>query len=348
MSEHVVDGRWLSLGRDGRLTAFVRTTGGLLRWTEQEPGGPKWTGPDFIETPELTHVTVVQGADGYLHFLGRRTARGAGGAPVVDYVRATQFQTGRPMTDWMPLGNPSKDPERAARAGAPVGAVSASGAVHLFVRHAGGGVSMRREGRRGGWGAWQNLKGQHAVDGAAAVVGSSGLVELLVPASNGRAMHWGQSVADGEVERRPNLRIAPVAGSLAALETVSGRVTYYWTDAASGQILAHRVGDWVIALGGAPAEGRLAALRAALDGYDCTVLAHWGFDGQVMLAACATENEGAGVWWSPTGEQTACPPALALDGYGRVVIGTVDAGGALRIARQRPEPGLSMDPAIQV
>lgn len=348
MSDFVVDGRWLSLGKDGRLTAFVRTRGGLLRWTEETPGGPKWTGPDVMETPELSHVCVAQGVDGYLHLLGRRTARGADGAPVVDFVQATQFQTGRPSTDWFALGSPSKDRERAAMAGPPVGAVAGSGSVYVFVRHAGGGVSMRRQGKRGAWEPWRNLQGQRALDGLAAVTASTGLVELLAPADNGRAMHWAQAAADGEVERRPNIRVAPTGDSAVALETSPGRVTYYWTDSESGGILAHRIGEWIIPLGGAPAGGRLAAVRAVLDGYDCTVLAHWGYDGQVMLAACGTENEGAGLWWSATGEGTACPPALALDGYGRVVIGTVDAGGGLRIARQSDGPGLSMEPATQV
>lgn len=348
MSEFVVDGRWLALGKDGRLTAFVRTRGGLLRWTEEAPGGPKWTGPDFIETPELSHITVAQGADGYWHLLGRRVGRGTGGTPAVDFVLATQFQTGRPLTEWRELGSPSKDPARAAMAGPPVGAVSASGRLHLFVRHAGGGVSLRREGRRGAWDGWKNLQGQRAIDGFAAVTTSTGLIELLAPADNGRTMQWAQSEPDGEVERRPNLRVSPAPGTAVALETSPGRVTYYWVDAETGGILCHRVGDWIIPLGGAPAAGRLTALRAVLDGYDCTVLAHWGYDGQVMLAACGSENEGGGLWWSPTGEATACAPLLALDAYGRVVIGTVDSSGALRIVRQSDEPGLVMRPGVRV
>jgi hypothetical protein len=67
-----------------------------------------------------------------------------------------------------------------------------------------------------------------------------------------------------------------------------------------------------------------------------------------MLAACGTENEAAGVWWSATGEGTSCPPGLALDGYGRVVIATVDPDGGLRIARQNEEPGLVMNPSMRV
>lgn len=58
-----LDGRWLVLGKDGRLTAYARTRAGLLRWTETEPGGPHWTGPDLFPVPDLTHLSVVQGAD---------------------------------------------------------------------------------------------------------------------------------------------------------------------------------------------------------------------------------------------------------------------------------------------
>lgn len=89
-------------------------------------------------------------------------------------------------------------------------------------------------------------------------------------------------------------------------------------------------------------------LRAVLDGYDCTVLAHRGLDGEVMVAACGTENEGAGVWWSPAGGPSAGAPALALDGHGRIVLALIGPDGTLRVARQGAGPGLALDPPVRV
>lgn len=92
-------GSWLVRGKDGRLTAYARCEGGLLRWTESRPGGPDWSEPAFFPVDDLTHLTVAQGADAYVHFLGRRE-RLAGGGVEVDVVHAVQYQTGRPLTEW--------------------------------------------------------------------------------------------------------------------------------------------------------------------------------------------------------------------------------------------------------
>jgi hypothetical protein len=345
-AEEPLDGRWLVLGKDGRLTAYARTRTGLLRWTETGPGGPHWSEPEFFPVPDLTHVSVTQGADTYVHFLGRR-ARGDDGPPAVDIVHAIQYQTARPVTEWRSLGNPHKDRERAARLGAPVAAVSASGRVHVLVPNAGGGLMLCREGAGGKWEPWADLKGSGVRDGFAAVAHASGRIEVLA-GNRVHAMRWCQTAADGDLGQEPKIALRVTPGTLALLETAPDRATYYWADEETGQLLAHRPGSWVIPLGGASTGDRVAVLRAVLDGYDCTVLAHRGLDGQVMLAVCGTENEGAGLWWSPTGEFGAGAPALALDGYGRVVLAVIGPDGALRVARQGAGPGLSLDPSVSV
>ncbi len=342
----VASGRWLTAGKDGRLTAYALADGGLVRWTEARAGGPEWSGPDFFAIPDLTHLTVVQGANSYVHFLGRRQKPRADGGTAVDVVHAIQYQTGRPVTEWRSLGNPHQDPVKAAQLGAPTGAVSASGTVHVFVRNAGRGMMLRREGAHGGWGAWQDLNGSQVVDGIAAVGTSTGRVEVLAPAMTA-ALHWYQSEAGGELRQGQKVPLAPVEGSVAGLETGPGRVTYYWTDAAGSGLVAYRPGSWWGGLGGTPADSPVAVLRAWIDGYDCTVLAHVGIDGQVMLAACVSENEGSGLWWSPTGEESAGAPGLAVDAQGRVVLAVIGKDGALRVARQRPEPGLALAPSTR-
>ncbi|MEW2297172.1 hypothetical protein ABZ719_31465 [Streptomyces sp. NPDC006743] len=346
-ARHTVGGRRLVLGKDGRLTAYARTDDGLLRWTELRPGGPQWTGPEFFPVADLSDLTVVQGADSYVHFLGRREVRRADGPPAVDIVHAIQYQTGRPVTEWRSLGNAHQDREKGARFGAPAGAVSGSGRVYVFARNAGGGVMLRREAPTGKWEAWQDLKGSQVRDGMAAVVHDSGRIELFA-AGEGIAMRWQQETPDGDFRREPNvpLRVAP--GTVAVLPTGPERVTYYWADPDQGGLVAHRPGQWVIPIGGAPDGEPVSALRAELDGYDCTVLAHRDLDWQVSFAVCGTENEQAGVWWTPTGERALGAPGLALDGHGRVVVAVIDPDGRLRVARQADAPGLSLGAWVRV
>ncbi|MGV9287510.1 hypothetical protein [Streptomyces sp. NPDC003719] len=343
-----VDGRRLVLGKDGRLTAYARTDDGLLRWTETRPGGPEWTGPDFFPVPHLTHLSVAQGADTYVHLVGRREIRRPDGPPATDVVHAIQYQTGRPVTEWRSLGNPHGEPERAARLGVPAAAVSASGRVHVLVRNAGGGVMLRRETPGGKWERWHDLKGSGVHDGLAVLALGSGRVEVLAGGEN-NAMRWRQDEPDGELRRELNIPVRVAPGSVSVLETAPDRATYYWTDPEAGGVVAHRPGGWLIPLGGDPAAAEpVTAVRAVLDGYDCTVLAHRDAGGEVVLAGFGTENEQSGVWWSPTGEHSGAAPALALDALGRVVLAVLGRDGSLRVSRQTGEPGLSMAPSVTV
>lgn len=234
-------GTWLVRGADGRLTAYAPRQGGLLRWTETTAGGDGWTGPDALAADGLTHLSVAQGADAFVHFLGRREQPCADGGVAVDVVYALQYQTGRPLTDWVSVGNPHVDPERARRIGAPVVAVDASGRVQVFVRSADGGVMVRCEGRGGKWEAWRDLRGRGVRDGLAAVVSPAGRLELLAPAETS-ALHWIQAEAGGVLRRSLDVRPAPVPGSVAAVATAPDRLTYLWTDAAGSGLVAHRRG----------------------------------------------------------------------------------------------------------
>ncbi|MER6233257.1 MULTISPECIES: hypothetical protein [Streptomyces] len=339
-------GQWLVLGKDGRLTAYALGAEGVLRWTENRPGDTTWTAPELLPVPGLTDLSVVQGQGGFVHLVGRRTVHRDGG-DAVDLVSATQFQTGRPTTQWHSLGNPHTEREKAAGLGTPTPAVSSSGMVHVFVRNAGGSLLVRREKAGGTWHAWQDLKARPVLDGTAAVTTEAGCVSILAP-SGGAALHLRQHEPEGSYQQDQDIPFGHTPGTAAGLETAPGRVTYYWADDATGGIVAYRPGTWAIPLGGASSPDPVAALRAPLDGYDCTVLAHRALDGQVMLTACGTENEGGGVWWSPTGEHCVGGPALACDAYGRVVLALIDEDGALRIARQNREPGLALEPSVRV
>ena len=82
-------------------------------------------------------------------------------------------------------------------------------------------------------------------------------------------------------------------------------------------------------------------LRQVLDGYDCTVIAHRGRAGTVLVGVCGTEAEASGLWWGDTGRACLGDPALAHDAQGRVVLAVVGSGGELWVTRQGDGPGLT-------
>ncbi|MET7642103.1 hypothetical protein ABZS83_00330 [Streptomyces sp. NPDC005426] len=330
----------MPLGKDGRLTLYARTDGGLLRWTQRSPGGEKWDGPDFVSVAGLTDLTVVQGANTYVHFLGRRERHGSDG-PSVDFVHAIQYQTGRPVTEWRSLGNFYRDHATGRKVGAPAGAVDPQGALFVFVRNAGRGLQMRREGKGGKWEAWQDLKGAGLAAELVPTVTSSGLVEVFAPTDRG-VQQWRQEEPDGPLQIAPPLQFSALAGSATALETAPDRLTYYWTDADRTGVVSYREGGGPVPVGGQPGDGAVVALRTPLDGYDCTVLAQRGAGGTLLIGVCNTEGEQDGVWWSDTTEECVGDPALALDGHGRVVVALRRRDGTLSVARQEEGPGLTL------
>ncbi|MFE0385875.1 hypothetical protein ACFW1F_17640 [Streptomyces bungoensis] len=333
----VAHGDWLTLGKDGRLTLYVPTDGGLLRWTEAVAGGPAWSGPHFVAAPGVSHLTVVQGTDGYVHFLGRRERVGKDGAPSLDVVHAIQYQTGLAFTDWRSLGTPNSG----AELGRPVGAVAADGTVHVFVRGAHGGLMLRREAPNGKWRAWEDLRGSGIDALPAPVALADGRVEVCAAAETGLLI-WRQPAPGGDFggPRGFSLRAAP--GTVAAAGTAPDRATFFWTDADSGGTAAWRVGGWPSVLGGSPAERPYAVLRTPLDGYDCLILAYRDTDGSAVLGMGGTENEEGGFWWYALAESCQGGPALARDGRGRVVMALAGPDGVPKVARQDDGAGLSL------
>ncbi len=331
-------GSWLLRGNDARLSVYAPVEGGVHRWTETAVGSARFSGPDFFPVEGLTSLAVAQGANRYAHFIGRRERPGGDG-PKADLVYAVQYQTGRTLGDWRSLGNPYRDPREAASLGAPAAAVDGQGTVHVFVSGGPGGVMLRREAKSGAWEAWKDLRGGAVAGGLSAAANSAGLVELLAPGHRS-VMHWVQTEPRADLRRAQDLTPAPVPGSAALLETAPGVFTAYWSEQSGTGVYAQRPGEWAFPAGGAPGEGPHATLRATVDGYDCTVLAHQGRMGTAVLGVCGTGAESGGLWWTDTGLPCVGTPALALDGHGRIVMAMVAADGAVLVNRQRPEPGL--------
>lgn len=170
---------------------------------------------------------------------------------------------------------------------------------------------------------------------------SSGLVEVLVPTRTA-ALRLRQPEPGGALERGYDVAVPPLPGSVTALETAPGRIDVLPDRCAGTGVVAVREGSWPLPLGGNPADGRIAAVRTTVDGFDCTVLAVRGADGTVHLGVCATEGEQAGFWWTGTGMSCAGDPALAADGRGRAVVAALGADGTLVVARQEDGQGLTL------
>ncbi|MFD3923618.1 hypothetical protein [Streptomyces sp. NPDC058595] len=336
---------WLLRGKDGRLTAYAPTEDGVLRWTEERLGGPTWSGPELLPAPGLLpYLSIAGGAQGYVHLVGLRRKPAAGGQIRTDVVYAVQFQTGRPLRDWQALGTPyPKDLARGGLLGLPAAVIDPNGSLHLFARNAGRGLSARIQKPSGAWLTWADLKGSRMTGEAAAVVGEDGLIEVLGPTDDA-VMRWRQPKVAAKAERDLKSFAARVTpGTLTSERTGGDRLTHYWRDTDDRTVHAWRLESGETAPLGGPGTGPIALLRTPVDGHDCTILAQRGLDGRPALAAYPTEDESAGVTWTPTGEECVGAPALALDGRGRVVMAVIAKDGGLRISRQKAEPGLALE-----
>ncbi|MFE9863483.1 hypothetical protein ACFYPZ_12115 [Streptomyces sp. NPDC005506] len=334
-------GAWLTRGKDGRLTVYASAEGGLQRWTEQRPGGPRWTRPEFFAAPHLTDLSLVQDSNGYVHFIARRERRAAGKSAVADIMYAIQYQTGRPVSQWRSLGNPHKDAESSRAIGVPVGVVTPSGVVHICLPNGRGGLALRREQPDGKWRPWEDFGGMGIESAPAIVALSTDRVEIFASTQLGTA-HWSQQKPGGPWGEAQPSRFAVCPGTAVGLETGPDRTTYYWTDPAGLGVVAYRAGGWPMPLGGAPGDGPHSTMRAFVDGYDCTLLAHRGANGTAVIGVGVTEGESNGMWWSDTGMSCSGTPALAEDAFGRVVMAVIDDSGEPRVARQTDGPGLTL------
>ena len=337
---------WLLLGKDGRLTAYAPTPGGVLRWTETRPAGPQWSGPELVAKAEglLPYLSLAQGADGYVHLFGVLQTPAGGGQVRTDVVHSIQYQSARPVKEWQPLGTPyPNDLGLAAQIGRPAAVVDGVGNVHVFVRNAGGGVCGRSQTTTGAWNPWADLKGSGAHGRLAAGAAAGGRAEILAPARDG-IMRWVQDGDEPLFTRDADIPSQVQDGSVSAVPTGDGRLTFFWRDDKSAEVHAWRQDNVPEPLGGGTGSGPVALLRASVDGHDCTLMAHRDADGRPALAAYPTETESAGAVWTGTGEECVGAPALAVDADGRVVLAAFAPDGSLRITRQKTnESGLAME-----
>ncbi|MDX2546521.1 hypothetical protein ACOT81_46395 [Streptomyces sp. WI04-05B] len=334
-----VNGDWLIRGRDGRLSTYDAVGDGIVCRAESRPGGP-WLAPRRIGGDQRVHpmLGVGQGADEYAHLATwRPTVKGEAGV-----IHTTHFRPALAALDWTPLGHPN---QKGDWTGVPAVAVDAEGRAHVFVRNAVGGVSMRGQKERGGWGPWRDLKGEDVEEQLTAVTRTSGRVELYGNSPHG-ILRWTQGGPGWipELDEAP-LKATARQGSLRALVTSDEHVTLFYTDE-SDTVCAWRSGSEPVELLPGAGPGPVSVIRCTLDEVDCTLLAQRSASGRVAFAAYPTEQESAGAWWTESGPQLPLDARVSLteDASGRVVAATVAPGGEeLRVARRKREPGLALE-----
>jgi hypothetical protein len=278
---------------------------------------------------------VGQGTDGYAHLVAWSPT--APGESVL--VHSTHFRPRLAALDWIPIGHPNKKGERTSP---PAVAVDAEGRAHVFVCNKGGGVSMVVQKQHGGWGPWRDLKGRGTHEELIAVTGGSGRVELYTSSADGIRHRYqeepGAALVLGEL-----LDVRVRAGTLRALVTSKEHTTLFFADS-EGMLCAWRPGSDPVPVLAAAGPGPVAAIRCVVDGNDCTLLAQRSAAGRVVFAACPTEQESAGLWWTESGPQLPADARVAVteDTEGRVVAATLTEEGELRVARRKDEPGLAL------
>lgn len=343
-------GNWLFKGSDGRLTAYASGPRGLLRWTEAPAPFTGWTGPEAFGVPGWTGpVAMARSREGYVHFVAATQAPDGSGATEISV--ATQFQTGRGITDWHRLGVPAVagGPTGDGLAGPPRIAVNQrSGSTHVIVSLRHGGILRRSRNEAGVWGGWKQMAPQSYEGHATPLMPEGGQLELLALGPVG-ADRWA-GIGQGRFQLADRIPSPVVPGTPAVCETGPRRVTYFWRYPGDGSLVAWRaagpgVQGGLMGLGGAGGRGMPGVVRAVLGGYDCTVIAQTGADGDVELTAYVTENESYGTWWTSLPGRGTEAPQVAVDPSGRIVVAAFDEDGALVVARQdTTREGLAFGP----
>ncbi|WP_460070542.1 PLL family lectin [Streptomyces sp. YKOK-I1] len=332
-----MNGDWLMRGRDGRLSVYLTSDDAVLCRAERAPGGP-WDGPRRVGGDQRLHpvLAVGQGADGYAHLVSWR--------PTVkteaSLVHSVHYRPLLAPLDWAPVGHPDR---RGVRTGPPAVAVDAEGRAHVFVRGGAAGLGMLAQKEKGGWEPWRDLGGKGVEGPPVAVTGESGRIEVYAAVPGG-ILHWRQEEAGGPPVLEEALEAPVRPGTLRALATSAEHTTLYYTDD-SGEVWAWRPGGKPAPLLAAAGSGPVAAIRCALDGHDCTLLAQRSASGRVAFAAYPTEQESAGAWWAESGPRLDpdAEVALAVDHEDRVVAATLSPStGRLLLSRRKDEPVLAL------
>lgn len=241
---------WLQLRADGRLTAFAVRGGRPVMWSQDQPGGETWSGPEPLgQWPGddgrcLSRLDAVRDASGRIHVIAVRARFGA--APEQqqrDLMHVRQDAATGAFGAWTDLRSPyseaAQHEPRRRSLGMPIVAVSGN-TVHVVIRNFGGGLSTRVL-DEDGWQPWGDLRGG-ALEGAAAVTLNKGTIEYYATSRMiGMGMlRWHQTTAGGAFERDYGTQLARPAAPVTLVEQSDGRLMMFSRQPGTGWILANR------------------------------------------------------------------------------------------------------------
>ncbi|MEV6265144.1 hypothetical protein AB0M42_30970 [Streptomyces sp. NPDC051784] len=337
---------WLTEGFDGRLSAFLPSAAGVVRWFQPENGSTRWHGPELLPGPRLMPgLSVVRDPHGFVHLLAlRRTAR-EGGGDDVEIVHAVQYRTGAPLTPWHSLGTPNPgDRYKSREGGFPTAGFDGAGGFFVFARNFGHSVSYRHQSPDGAWTSWQHLRGLRVADELVAVTDARGEIALYARTrETGAVVRWSLTGPGGAWAEDRSVPFTPVPGSMSAgpepgtvlfRDLLTNEPCLWWPDAHAP-----------VPLGGAEGDGPLSGARGVeVDGWTYALLVRSGPGRESVVGAYAEGRPDAGVWWSDAGSASPLPSAAVRSRNGMVTLASLTDGGRLAIAhRTSRTSGLEFD-----
>ncbi|HEU5356967.1 MAG TPA: PIG-L family deacetylase [Actinocrinis sp.] len=325
------------LGEDGRLRFFAALGGRAAVWTQLEPGADAWSGPDYLPGGDLApELAAVADASGRVLLFAIETTLGETPAGHRrNLVVAAQQEPGGTFGPWESLGNPhdGDNPWRLRGVGVPAAVCRGDGAVQVFLRNYGTGVSSRLRERDGRWGPWLDLGGSDTQDGLSAVVLADGRVELAAATRRG-VLRWFQQSPSGEFSREllrtqipvgpPTLIASPDGGARLLLRRSGGADVVMYAKPGPEA-------DWELSaqiVGGAGGVGPVAAAC----GRGLLAAVKRGDDGRAAALVIDLDAPASPVRWKGLGLEPVTCPVVTIDAAGPLAI-AVGLDGALHTAR---------------
>ncbi|MCK2237525.1 MULTISPECIES: PIG-L family deacetylase [unclassified Crossiella] len=297
---------WAGTDADGSLYAFAVRSGELTYWRRS---GATWSGPTAVGGAVLNPgVSVAADAQGRLHVF----ARSRDSEDVVT--------TSPGSWTWTKLGSPNERvlPGQRGAVGTPVAAKDPGGALVVFVKNGGGGVSALSQSTSDGWPTvWLDLGGTDVQDGLSVGPGLT-----IAASTRTEVLRWKQQGAGFTAEppvRAPRPAGPPVTGGGLLAYPVEG----------SGALAIAAGADPVVRQG---TEG-LTDLGLAVSG-DLVTLYGRRPDGSLTVGV----GRGANLTWSELRGPVLTQPAAvagpdgvtltAIGEDGRLLVSTAALGGS--------------------